>query len=277
MTTAPTQAHDRTDAFPSHRTLLVSCLVAAVLASAIMVLLHECAHLVAGIALGHRSTLYPYGVTHAGDLSPAHVAITSLAAPVFSLVVGLAMNAWQPFRAGRGFAHPLWGWVAFASMMEGVGYLVITPMGAGDTATAAEAMGWGVVIQLLMMAVGVGLQFLVGRLFARHVGEWAGDDRSRIMNVTMWPWLIATAVNIALASLYIAISGMGVTTGEMVAILAAGTAMLVFAPMSLIFARVIRATPPRPLALSATPVAGLVGIAVMVGLNLALTRGLPLG
>lgn len=62
-----------------------------------------------------------------------------------------------------------------------------------------------------------------------------------------------------------------------IAILPAGTALLVFAPMAHIFARRVADVPQEPLRLRAVPVGGLMTLGMLVLGNLLLSFGLRLG
>lgn len=259
------------------RTLLVNSSIAAILAAALMVFVHELVHLFIGVAFGTSSTLYPYGVTYTPELPPTQLAIAAIAAPIFSLVTGFAMTRWQPFAARGGFAQLLWIWLAFTSIMEGVGYLVITPFGAGDTATALDALGWPFWVGILACVLGVGLMFVTARMFSPYIIRYAGHDKPRQWGLAFWPWLIGSVVNMALALFYMNAGGMDVSPGVTIAILMAGTAVFVFAPMGFIFLKQFLGEPERPLGLAPVPVAGLVGIALIVGLNIFLLGGLTLG
>lgn len=63
------------------------------------------------------------------------------------------------------------------------------------------------------------------------------------------------------------------TAGEQIAVLAAGTATFVFAPMAHIFARRVTAVAVEPLRLRSVPVVGLVLLAILVAGNIALSFG----
>lgn len=266
------------DRSPAQRvsTLLFNNVVAAVLGAGLMVLVHELTHLVAGLAQGAPGELYPFAVNSPG-LSDTDQAIATLAGPVFSLVSGVVLALWLPLRRRGGFAHLLWLWFAFTSMMEGVGYLVITPFGAGDTATASALLGWGTPVQLAMCAVGIALMFVLARMWAPHVGRFAGEDPRRQWAFTLWPWLIGTAVNLVMSTVYLSVSNAPLTIGEIMAISAAGTATLVFAPMAHIFARRMTTASYQPLRLPAVPVAGLIAFAVLVAFNLFIRNGITVG
>lgn len=261
------------------RTLFINATVAGVLGAAIMVLLHELAHLVTGVLLGLPGTLYSYGVTHGGSPSPTQLGVTSIAAPVFSLLKGALMVTWQPLRARRDFWHLLWLMVAFTSMMEGIGYAEISVFGAGDTADAIRHFGWPGWVAPVMLALGVAGQFGLARIFAPMVGRYAGADKRSRLAFTLWPWLAGTAINLALVGVNLSTARTDLNGGEMVAIAMAGVAVLVWMPMALIFPRAVDAgsADAEPLHLRGWPVVGLVAIGVMIVVNQLLNLGLSIG
>ena len=267
---------EHTPSGPDPRTLLINVTIAAVLGAGLMVLAHEFAHLVAGLAQGVPGILYSYGVDHPGA-TPTQLGIAAIAGPVFSLVTGAVMAAWTPLRTKGGFGHLLWLMFAFASLMEGIGYLEIAPFGAGDTASAITNLGWPQWISLIMLAVGIAGQFALARAFAPHVGRHAGPEKPARMAFTLWPWLIATAINLAIVALNLSTARMPISAGEMVAIAAAGTAVLVFLPMSMIFQGAMNRETPSPLRLSLWPIGGLVALVVLLLVNQALNFGLSVG
>lgn len=259
------------------RALLLNSVVAAVLGSGLMVLAHESCHLVTGLAMGIPGTLYSFGVDH-GPSTPVQMAITAGSAPVFSLVTGVILALWQPLRARAGFGHLLWLWFAYASLMEGVGYLEITPFGAGDTASVVRNMGWPQPVGWALLAIGVIGQFAIAWGFAHAVGRIAGRDRPMRLNATLWPWLIGTAVNVLLGLLSLSTATMpGINAGEWIVILLAGSATLVFAPMAMIFQGVMNNQPPEPLRLRPVPVAGIVALVLLLVLNQILNTGIRFG
>jgi len=262
---------------PSARTLLLNNLVAALIASALMILLHEQAHLVTGLALGHPSDLYSFGVNHLGSPSEADQVVMLLAGPAFSLVTGVLLQIWTPLRRGAGFGHLVWLWFAFASVQEGIAYLCLTPMGAGDTGMAAQLLGLPLPLQLLALLVGVGGMFLNARAFATHMARHAGPDPRRRNAMTLYPWLYGMIVSVLLSILYLAISPADIPAGNQIAILAAGTAILVFAPMANIFSRAVVDVPVEALRLRAVPVVGLAILAALVLGNILLSFGLRVG
>ncbi|OFM04506.1 hypothetical protein HMPREF2724_02335 [Corynebacterium sp. HMSC071F07] len=167
------------------RTLLINSTLAAIIGTTIMVFLHECAHFLTPLALGHSASLSAFAVTHSEDI-PTHTALIAAAGPIFSLLSGIICSLLQPRRL-------VWIWFSFASIMEGVCYFVITPAGAGDTATVVDALGWPAWVQLVMCAVGVAGMFATAWHFAPYIKRFAGDDRKAQWAMAFWPWLIGAA------------------------------------------------------------------------------------
>lgn len=261
----------------SARTILINSCVAALLAGMVMVLIHEVTHLLAGLTIGSGGTLYPFGVDHDRVTGSGAVAYTAISAPIVSLLSGVALVVWQPLRQRGGFWHLAWLWLAFTSLMEGVGYLVITPFGAGDTAATAQALGWPQWSTFLVAVVGVGLMFATARAFTPYVRRYAGDDFGRSWAFAFYPWIVASLITMGLSLIHLRMAAMSLSPGETIAVLMAGNAIFVFAPMSFLFGRAFADEPQVPLGLPPVPVAGLVGLAVMIVLNLLLTRGLHVG
>ena len=261
----------------SVRSLLLNNLVAALIASAVMIVLHEGAHLVAGLALGHPSVLYPFGVNHLGSPPDSDQVVMLLAGPAFSLVTGALMQLWTPLRGRGGFGHLVWVWFAFASVQEGVAYLCLTPMGAGDTAAAAQLLGLPPAVQFLMLLLGVAGMFANARAFAPHMARFAGADPQRRNAVTLFPWLYGMIISVLLSLLYLAVSPADLPAGSQVAVLAAGTAILVFAPMAHVFSRRVTEVAHEPLHLRAVPIGGLVVLALLILGNILLSQGLRFG
>lgn len=279
MATTPTAVGNPPGTTESFRTVLVNSTLAAVLGVGLMIVVHELVHLICGLLLGFPGVLYAFGVEHVGTATRGQEALMLLAAPVFSLISGLIMAFWLPLRRIGGFAHLLWLWFAFTSMMEGVGYFVITPFGAGDTGQAATLLNWPVWASIALCLGGVGLQFLTARLFAPHVGRHAGPERGPRSNqwaFAFWPWLIGSAINTTLSLVYLSLSSADVGAGATTAILAAGMATLVFAPMSFIFQRWFDPNH-EPLGLRPVPVAGLVALLILVAYNFASLGGIRIG
>ena len=96
-----TTASDR----PALRPLLLNNLIAALIGSILMIFVHELAHLVAGLALGHPTTLYSFAALHGDGVSPNDAAFIPLIAPAFSLVSGAVMQWWTPLRGRADLLH----------------------------------------------------------------------------------------------------------------------------------------------------------------------------
>lgn len=259
------------------RSLLFNNLVAAVIASTLMVFLHEVAHLVAGLALGYPGTLFAFGVSHHGDPSVHDEVIMALAGPAFSLVTGVVLAIWMPLRSQAHFGHLIWIWFAFTSIQEGVAYLCLTPFGVGDTGFAATLLGIPLPLQFLALAIGVGGMFANARAFAPHLARHAGADQTNRNAMSLFVWLYGMIASVLLSILYLAIAPMDISPGEQIAIIAAGTVILVFAPMANIFRRQVAAVAHEPLRLRSVPVVGLIVLALLVAGNILLSFGVQVG
>lgn len=259
------------------RTLLINNLVAAVVASTLMVLFHELAHLVAGLALGYPGTLFAFGVSHHGDPSVNDEVIMALAGPAFSLLTGVVLAIWMPLRRRAHFGHLVWMWFAFASIQEGVAYLCLTPFGVGDTGFAATLLDIPLPVQALAVAIGVGGMVANARAFAPHLARHAGADQANRNAMSLFVWLYGMVVSVLLSILYLAIAPMDISPGDQIAVVAAGTAILVFAPMANIFRRQVATVAYEPLRLRPVPVAGLVVLALLVIGNVLLSLGVRVG
>lgn len=279
-TTAPydgSSATGRADpGYPAR--LLLSSIVAALLAGEAMILVHELFHALTGLATGDRGTLLPVAWMSTGEgASAAGIAVTA-AGPVLSLVSGALMMIWQPLRHRGGFAHLLWMWFAAVSLMEAVGYLVITPLGAGDTASIVERLGAPLWAALVMCILGVAGMFATARAFAPFVARATGYEKRPAWALAFWPWLIATPVSVGLAIPYLLLSPLSLAPADSIVVSMGSTVLFVAAPMSFLFSRRVASTAERePLVLPRAPVAGIVALVVLVALKLALTQGLALG
>lgn len=264
-----------TDAM-SRRTLIINNTAALVLGVQVMILLHEMAHWFTGAALGQRSVMYQFGVDQSGGPGATTAAI-ALAGPVFSLVLGLVLRQLNPIRAVVGPLRLLWMWLAYTSLQEGVTYFVITPFGAGDTALALEALDLPQWLGFPVMAVGIAGMIWVARLFARDLARLAGANVNQLRAIAMWPWIIATVINMVLALVQLNLAPVTLGTGSVIAILALGMAIGVFAPMAIPFAA--RRTDEVVVAqrLPAIPWATVAGIVAMVLVGVAMRNGIALG
>lgn len=273
MTTTEIGSGNQADTPTPRRQLLLNCVTAAVLAVTAMIMVHEAVHLVTGAILGHPSTMYAFGVVHAGSPSATDQALMAISAPVFSLVSGALLAWWLSMRHRGGFLHLVGLLFAFASMQEGVAYLCLTPFGVGDTGLAATVLDLPAVVGVAACLIGVAGMFGTARLFATHLARHAGPDHGDRMVFSLFTWLYGMVILMVLTVGYLAITPMEVSAAEQVAILSANTALLVFAPMANIFHRQVADVGHEPLRLPRFPVGGFVAVAALVGLNVALSTG----
>lgn len=261
-----------------HRTMLVNATAALLLGSALMVIVHECCHWIAGALIGHRSTLYAFGVEYTPPTEGGEAAFTALAGVIGSLLIGALFTSWQPFRRSNGFGHLLWLWFGFCQLQEAVTYLVITPFGAGDTAVALRGLGWPDAVGWVMAVLGVGGMFLTARMWAPHMRHAVGEDLLLARCFSFFPWLISIPVGTVLTSAQLAGAGMDVSIGEATAIMLAGVAATVFAPMGFIFFRRTTGLEHRPLRLPSVPVLAIIIFVLLEVLNLTvLMSGISIG
>lgn len=262
------------------RPIVIHAVIAFVAAHLVVVLLHELSHVVAGLALGYDNELYAFSVVHSPEPGRADAAIMALTGPAFSLVTGVLAVLVQPFRRTRGFVHLWWLWFAFMSVMEGVGYLLLTPFGVGDTGSTADAYDAPALVSWTCFALSIaGLFVLAMRFGAVAVRHTAGDLQS-LRAFTFYPWMIGTVVALVLTVLDLALVG-DVAGGDLVAVIAGSFAIGVFAPMTMPFAtrRAADETPAaEPMSFRGTPFGGIVVIVVVTLINIVLLApGLGLG
>jgi hypothetical protein len=270
----PGPAVDRV-ASADRATAVRSGVVAFVIGAAIMTLLHETSHAVAGAVLGYRPIQLPFAVTYVPDQTASAAAATAITGPLFSLVSGLigvgVDRAARPFGA-HVFWRLVWLWTVYASLQEGFGYFLITGIAsAGDTAQAFTLWGLPTWTFFAATAVGIAGQFLIAWLFATPVSALSatiGDKRA----IAVWPWIWGTTVVVVLTVVYVLLSP-GIGAGGVFAVLAGAVAIGVYAPMSMMFGRgrfLADASPVLP----RHPRGGYVLLALLIALNLFLTRGL---
>lgn len=229
MTTDPhTTEPDRGRLLTAHST------VALVLAPLLTVTLHECAHAVAGLALGVTPTLYAQRVDFDPQPDGTGQIITAAAGPLFSLVLGLALYLLCR-RTGRGFVRLLLLWAGLVSMQNFAGYLIIAPFAqVGDTGRVLSLLAAPTAAYVVAFVVGVLLQLLNARLLAGQVVRYA-TGRDELRHLVLFPWLIGTGVAVVLTLLDLTRSD---TPGADVAVILAGAATLsIFAPMFFFFYR----------------------------------------
>ncbi len=254
--------------------MLWNSTVAYVLATMVVIVLHESAHSVAGLLQGYQATQFTDEVRFTPDQTGSALAVTALAGPLFSLVSGLPAMTFRPFR-GHGFAQLLWVWIAFLSAEEGFGYFTIAPLiTAGDTGAALAALnapGW---VGWVCMAFGIaGLVFLARQFAVRGVRYTR--DLYEIRAFCFYPWLIGTAVSVALSAAYLALTP-GTSSNAVFAIMIGSASLGVFAPMAMMFWQ--KVTMAKELLALDVPRAGIVAaVAMAVGNLLVLARGIHFG
>lgn len=268
---------------PSARTLTVNAAVAFVAAQLVVVLLHEASHVVAGLALGQSNVLYSFGVTHSPEPNRRDTAIMALTGPAFSLLTGLLAMAFMPWRRSRGFVHLAWLWFAFMSVMQGAGYLILTPFGVGDTGSTADAYGSPAVLMWVAFAIAVAITLWLALRFATLAVRHTAGDLTSLRAFTFFPWIAGTLVVVALTGLDLVLASEAFTGGDFFAVLMGTVALGVFSPMAMPFTqRLLRRDPGAAgselLCLPRVPTVGLVVIVLITVLNLAvLSQGLRVG
>jgi hypothetical protein len=257
------------------RTLTLNATVAFVLAGMVNSLLHECAHAVAGLAVGLVPTITPFAVSYEPEGTARQQMITAAAGPLFSLVLGLVLLV-VAHRWGRGFGRLVWMFLAFMGVMNFVGYCFIAPFArAGDTGTVLTLLGAPQWVFIVVGMVGVAGQFWLARRFAVEVKRYAAEPAQQ-RQIAYFPWLIGTPVFVLLTLLELIM--LQLPAQYAVLILVYSVAFGVFAPMQFIFSRRVHNTL-EPLSLAPVPVAGLVltGLVAVLGIALAAIGGLRVG
>lgn len=260
--------------------MLVSSMTALVLAEQLMIVLHEGAHTVAGLAFGLRPTQYTGAVAFVPEPAGATGAAIALAGPVFSLVTGLALIALGTRRSGSWW-RLLVMWFAFVSVMEFVGYLMTAPfVPFGDIGSAIGALGLPDAVAWVCFVAGLAGMVLLARRFAPAALRWA-RDLYELRAMVVWAWLYGAIIVSALTVAYLtASSAMDAATATFIVM--GAIAVTVFSPLSMSFstrayARIPDADRPHGPA-PAVPIAGWVALAAIVAVNLfVLAPGLRIG
>lgn len=258
----------------SHRSRLsLGSALAFVIGATIMILLHETSHAVTGALLGFHPLQLPFGVDYTPAPPPELHVLTLLAGPAFSLVSGVigvvVDRVVTPFR-DRPFWRLVWLWTIFTSIQEGLGYLQVTAlMPAGDTAQALTLLGAPTGVFIAVTVIGwLGLT-VTAWLFAAPIRQLAASHRDRT-DLAVWAWLIGTGALLVLMTVYVVLSPID-DSGAVTAVLAGAAAIGVFAPMSMMFRAGAGAeTAPQ---FRWPHLGGLVLLAVLIAVNLVLTRG----
>lgn len=256
------------------RRIVLQATLAFVIGATIMVLVHESSHSAASALLGYRPVQLPFAVLQQPSPTPADLAIIAFTGPVTSLVLGLVGalldGVLHPF-SGRPFWRLVWLFAVFGSIQEGVGYFVISVVGAGDTGTAYGI--WGVPDWVYYVSIGLGMAAVFGNgwLFAGSVKE---ISRNRYVQraLTVWPWVYGTIAFLILMAVYVLVSP-GIGIDSVVAVMMGAVSVGVYSPISMMFSP--HDDPdPRPSAILGRQSGGWVLLAVLVAINLFLTRGI---
>ncbi len=259
---------------PSRSSVIIGSSLALLIGMSITVLLHESSHAVAAALLGYVPTQLPFAVDTTPDLRPGDEAVAAITGPIFSLLSGLVAYAIdvarRPF-VTRPFWRLVWLWTVFLSIQLGVSYFVVVAvLPAGDTAAAFGIWGvpgWGYAVATVL---GVGAFFGNGWLFSRPLIAMTTSMKEKYA-VAFWPWIAGTIGFGMLTTTYLLLTP-DVPTSAVVAVVASVPGCAVFAPIAFMFGTE-RYGGARRLVLPQRPVAGLVLLGVIVGLNLILTRG----
>lgn len=199
----------------------------------LVVLLHEYAHAVVQLVGGATSsTVSAMSAEESGELSPVMDGWAAAAGPLFSLLLGVVFWLLARRLRGAGFQIALWGYVA--SFQNMAGYLIITPMGVGDTAAVVEAWGWPAWAPFVMLVIGVGGMFGIAALVAKDILARFRTVRGLRMSVH-WPVLWASLVLIAIGA--VLALGSGYEIGIVIAMITSIMAMYVSALMSSMYLR----------------------------------------
>lgn len=227
--------------------------------------------------------MYPFGVTHSPVPNRHDTAIMALTGPSFSFVTGLLAMTFIPRRRPRGFLHLAWLWFAFMSVMQGAGYLILTPFRIGDTGSTADAYGLPAILMWLAFAVAVAITLWLAKRFAVLAVRHTTADLISLRAFTFFPWIPGTLAVVALTILDLFSGSEAFSSGDVFAVLMRTVALGVFAPMAMPFTqRLLRddagAAGSELLRLPHVPTVGVVLIALITLLNLAvLSQGLQLG
>jgi hypothetical protein len=265
---ARTEPRDRA----RNRLLLAHSALALTLAAPIAVTLHELAHAVAGLLLGVDAVVSPNSVAYVPEPSASGQVVTAAAGPLVSLVLGVVILL-AGRHTGRGFVRLLLLWTGLVSMQNFAGYLLIAPFArAGDTGQIMAILGAPAGAYVAPLVLGAALTLLNARFFAGQVTRYA-RSQDELRHLVILPWLIGTAITVALTTLDTLVSGL--SAGHVPVVVAGAVSIAIFAPLFTLFYR--RLHPPYeelhlrvPLVPLAVTVVVVVAIAVVLGPGLRL-------
>ncbi|MGI9156456.1 MAG: hypothetical protein ACR2FG_07440 [Marmoricola sp.] len=207
--------------------LWLSSTVAFVLAASVSTTLHEAMHAVAGLAFGQSVTLSSFSADTVRPMSSDHAAVMTAAGPVFSLLLGVVLIL-TGRQVGRGFGRLFVMWLGFISAQNFVGYLAITPFGAGDSGLFVDELDLPGAVVALFCALGVIGLLTLAWLFLRQETRYV-VSAPELRQVGLYAWLAGTLVTVGRTGIEAVVNG---TDSGTIAIVMAGAASCgVFAPM----------------------------------------------
>lgn len=191
-----------TEAPPSVRTLTLNTTLAMVGATMATLVLHELSHAIAAIAQGSPARLFPSASVALRERPVPEQIVEMMTGPVFSLVLGVVLIAVLRPGPRPGFGHLWLSWLGFTSAMEGIGYLILTPLGVGDTGMSAELSGLPPALGWVAAALSIGGMVLLARAYGRRIARFVPHgDSPRLRGLSFYPWMIGTVVVVALTLL----------------------------------------------------------------------------
>ncbi|WP_052460285.1 zinc metalloprotease [Microbacterium gorillae] len=216
--------------------LLLHTTMAMVAAFLLTILLHESAHSVAALMFGSPVRQVPFASMPVAHLSETAQTVVTLAGPAFSLVLGVVLVFFVRPGPIVGSGHLFAVWFAFINVMEGGGYLVLTPFGIGDTGEVAARYGLQNSVGWIALAAGGGITVLCAIGYARRMTGFVppGDVRG-LLALSFHPWMIGLVVTVGLTLLWAALSVVKLGPGDMIAVAMGAVALGVWAPMAMSF------------------------------------------
>lgn len=264
----------------SVKVLTLNTTLAMVGATLVTILLHELAHAVAAMAQGSAARLFPFASLPVRELPPVGQLVELLAGPVFGLLLGLVLLAVLRPGPRPGFGYLWLTWLGFTSAMEGIGYLILTPFGIGDTGTAALNVGLQPVLGWAAAVLSVGGMLLLARSYGRRIARLVPHgDLPRLRGLSFFPWLIGTLALVAITLLWIGVSAVEADPGSVIAVIMATVAIGVWAPMAMPFTVGVPASQAgdSPLQLPGVSRLGVGLLVAVLIVDAILTRGPQLG
>lgn len=207
--------------------LWLSSTVAYVLAGSVSTTLHEGAHAAVGLAFGHAVTLTSFSADTVQPMSHGHAAVMTAAGPVFSLLLGVVLILTGQ-NLGRGFGRLFVMWLGFLSAQNFVGYLAITPFGAGDSGTFVDELDLPGAVAWIFCALGVVGVFTLAWLFVKQETRYV-VNATQLRQIGLYAWLAGTAVTVAHTAIEAVVSG--ADSGTVGIVMAGAASGGVFAPI----------------------------------------------